>query len=215
MNKWNYHTNKETHSTTEYSILFSNTNINGNQPYIKISKRDNEFISFGVYDIHKILYGEIMVKFDDNEYNTFGVIKGELFLGDSYEFIRQIKQSKKIYIKTNVALGKVYKKINNIQECVYEFDCEGLDFSYNNIFTTLNKKLSIWHSLGAGMVLCLLSIILFGIYDGYKHNVDYRYESMSPYYFRIIFISIIFTPFIIAFVINLLTPKYKYITITI
>jgi len=194
MNNWNYHTNKLSNDiNVHHCILFSNTTINNNNPSIKITKTNNEFpiVKFiGLGDFN-------LIKFDDNEYEDFYTT----YKNHSCDLVRKIKESKKIYIKTDVHLGKVYKHINNINECVYEFDCEGLVYSQNRLCEYVNKNY-IKYDPSYSLISIVVCFVLFAFIS--KIFPDDMVEP--PTFFLFEFISL-FIPYFIIKLINGNTPK--------
>jgi hypothetical protein len=202
MNNWNYHTNKLSNDTNlHHCILFSNTTINNNNPSIKITKTNNEFpiVTFVGFDLIKFDDNEdFYIKFDDNDYEEFDTA----YRNHPCDLVKKIKESKKIYIKTNVHLGKVYKHIDNINECVYEFDCEGLVYSQNRWFEYVNKNY-INYDPSYSLISVVVCFVLFAFIS--KIFPDYMVEP--PTFFLFEFISL-FIPYFIVKLINGNTPKF-------
>ena len=194
MNKWNYHTNKLSNDTDVYNcILFSNTTINNKNPSIKITKTNNEFPIVKFIGLN----GFNLIKFDNSDYEEFDMT----YRYHSYKLVKKIKESKKIYIKIDIHLGKVYKHINNVNECVYEFDCEGLVYSQNILFEYINIKYINYdpnHSL-ISVVACFVLFVF--ISEAFPDSM-----IEPPTFFLFEFISL-FVPYFIVKLINGNTPK--------
>ena len=195
MNKWNYHTNKLCNDTNVYNcILFSNTTINNNNPSIRIIKTNNDFpiVRFIGLD------GFDLIKFDDNDYEDFYTT----YKSHSCDLVKKIKESKKIYIKTNVHLGKVYKHINNINECVYEFDCEGLVYSQNRLYEYKNEHY-IDYEINYSLIGLVSTFVLFAFTITIFPDI-----IIQPETFWLFLISSLFIPYFIVKLINGNTPKF-------
>ena len=195
MNKWNYHTNKLSNDiNVHHCILFSNTTINNNNPSIKITKTNNEFPIVRFIGLN----GFNLIKFDDNDYEEFDTA----YRNHPCDLVKKIKGSKKIQIKTNVHLGKVHKHIDNINECVYEFDCEGLVYSQNRWFEYVNKNY-INYDPSYSLISVVVCFVLFAFIS--KIFPDYMVEP--PTFFLFEFISL-FIPYFIVKLINGNTTKF-------
>jgi hypothetical protein len=195
MNNWNYHTNKLSNDiNVHHCILFSNTTINNNNPSIKITKTNNDFpvVRFIGLD------GFYLIKFDDDEYEDFYTE----YRNYPFDLVRKIKGSKKIYIKTDVHLGKVYKHIDNINECVYEFDCEGLIYSQKILRTYINESY-INFNLNYSLISAVVCFVLFAFIT--QIFPDYWVEPKTFWIFEI---SSLFIPYFIVKLINGDTPKF-------
>jgi hypothetical protein len=144
------------------------------------------------------LDGFYLIKFDDNEYEDFYTE----YRNYPFDLVRKIKGSKKIYIKTDVHLGKVYKHIDNINECVYEFDCEGLIYSQKILCTYINESY-INFNLNYSLISAVVCFVLFAFIT--QIFPDYWVE---PKTFLMFEISSLFIPYFIVKLINGDTPKF-------